>query len=301
MINHCTECGYKIQTGFKFCPNCGYDLTSIENNSIKAENYYETTEVMICSNCGDENPSESLICSSCGISLKKEKYKTSTISTKKNVKLEIKSENKKELKSSLQKNKKQTKQPVTEEKNLDAKKIYAFIGGAIAIVFVVLLLSGTINLSADKAPIPQVNQQNLGSGINLNELPRINELKSLIEKQPNNAALLLELANLQFDSGFFEEASRNYSKYLQLEPQNADARIDMAVCYYKMGQFDKAEAEVVEALKYSPNHQTGYLNLGIINLAKQNIDKAKEWFNKTIEINPNTDVAKKAKSLLQTH
>ena len=75
----------------------------------------------------------------------------------------------------------------------------------------------------------------------------------------------------------------------------------MAVCYYNLQQFDKAESEILTALKYSPNHQTGFLNLGVIYLAKQNLEKSKEWFNKTVELDPNSEVGKKAKSLLESH
>lgn len=300
MVNYCTECGYKIQLEFKFCPNCGSEIIAPENNSLNNDDILDNTKVIVCNNCGDENLADSVTCNSCGMRLTKGKYETSTSYTKRYLKTEIKPESKKELKHPIKKNRKQEK-PQTEEKNLDAKKIYALVGVIAVLVFLILIFSGIINLSENKAPIAQVSQQNLGSGINLNELSKINELKSLVEKQPSNAALILELANLQFDSGFFEEASRNYSKYLQLDPKNADARIDMAVCFYNLGQYDRAEVEVIEALKFAPNHQTGYLNLGVINLAKQNLEKAREWFNKTIEINPNTEIAKKAKSLLQSH
>ena len=241
------------------------------------------------------------MCSSCGVKLNKAKLATVTVSN--NIKASTQTDNQKPRtkKQDKNQNKNRKEAPIKVEKKLDNKKILAFIGISFAVVLLILIASGVIDLSGSKATPVEVTQQNPDSGIDLGSISKINELKNIVENDPNNASAILDLANLRFDSGFFEDAAKNYEQYLKIDQKNANARIDMAVCYYNLQQFDKAESEILTALKYSPNHQTGLLNLGVIYLAKQNLEKSKEWFNKAVELDPNSEVGKKAKSLLESH
>lgn len=300
MNNFCPECGFRLAENFNFCPNCGSEIITADYSNDSADIKTSDAEVILCENCGDENPLDSVECNSCGVKFYKSKIKTAKSVSKKNIDSQVKVEKTRRPKITKQKSQKREQPQAAVEKKLDKKSMYGLIASVIGIIAVILIFSGVIDLSEDKTKVA-VTQPNINSGIDLSLLTRINELKAQIEREPTNNAIVLELANLQFDSGFFEEASRNYSKYLQTNPQNADARIDMAVCFYNMQQFEKAEAAILEALKYSPKHQTGFLNLGIVYLAQQKVDVAKEWFKKAIELNPNTEVANRARSLLQTH
>jgi len=301
MVSFCTECGAKIEQNFKFCPSCGTEVNNSLSPQNKDESALKTEQVNICSNCGEENSLESKVCDSCGVKLSN--TKTETVLVPKNVKenSQTKRENPKSKKQTKALSKNTNESTTSAGKKLESKKILAFIGASIAVVLVVLIASGVIDFSNNKTVPTQEVQQNQGSGIDLNSISKINELQSIVEKNPENKAAILELANLRFDSGFFGDAAKNYDDYLKSDPQNAEVRIDMAVCYYNLRQFDKAESEIMTALKYSPNQQTGYLNLGVIYLAKQNMEKAKEWFKKAVEIDPNSEIGKKAKSLLESH
>ena len=55
------------------------------------------------------------------------------------------------------------------------------------------------------------------------------------------------------------------------------------------------------ALEYQPKHQIAHLNLGIVNLTAGNLQKSKEWFQKAVQLNPNSDIGKRAQELLTTH
>lgn len=301
MLSYCNECGAKVEQNFKFCPICGSELNfSASQQSL--DDYISTTgQVLICTICGEENSIESNMCNSCGAKL--DKTKTAAIKISDNVKAnkQAKIEKLKSKKQNKPQRKNKNELAVNVEKKLDSKKILALVGISLALVVLVLIASGAIDLSGSKTPPIEVSQQIQSPGIDLNSISKINELKNIVEKDPKNAGAILDLANLRFDSGFFEDAAKNYEQYLELNPKNANAQIDLGVCYYNMKQFDKAESEILEALKYSPKHQIAYLNLGVIYLAKQNMEKAKEWFNKTVELDPNSEVGKKAKSLLESH
>jgi len=301
MVSFCTECGAKVESSFKFCPICGFAINLSSSQQSLDKTVSKTEQVIICANCGEENSFESSVCDSCGAKLDKTKTAVVKLSNNIEVNKQVKIETPKSKKHNKPQSKNKNEPAVTVGKKLDSKKILAFIGISLALVLLVLIASGVLDLSGSKTMPIEVTQQNQGSGIDLSSISKINELKSIVEKDPNNATAILDLANLRFDSGFFEDAAKNYEQYLLLDPKNANAQIDLGVCYYNMKQFDKAESEILAALKYSPKHQTAYLNLGVIYLAKQNMEKAKESFRKTVELDPNSEVGKKAKSLLESH
>lgn len=324
MNNFCPECGVKLEQKFNFCPNCGsmINLSSSKQNldetlsksqrkaqklDVEYDNLLKefakttTPNVNICPNCGDENTLDSKVCHSCGVKLNNAKTFIRNVSDEKKIANHTRVDKIKGKKQNKSSNKNNEQSSIVSEKKLDTKKVIIYIAGSLVLVFLILSVSGVFDLSRrDSANVSSI-EQNQDGGIDLNSISKINELKSIVEKNPENASAILDLANLRFDSGFFEDATQNYEQYLKLNPKNVDARIDMAVCYYNLQQFDKAESEILAALRQSPNHQIGYLNLGVVYLAKQNIEKAKEWFNKAVNLDPNSEIGKKAKSLLQSH
>ena len=300
MINFCHECGTNLEQKFNFCPNCGSQINQ-STSSNPDSNVTKSENIIICPNCGDENTLDSKVCHSCGVKLNNGKTFVRYASDEKRIasqtgvgKIKTKKQNK-----SFNKNSEQAS--VVSGKKLDSKKVILYISGTLILVFLLLTISGVFDLSRRDSANVTNGEQNQSPGIDLSSISRINELKNLVERNPENTSAILDLANLRFDSGFFEDATQNYEQYLKLNPKNVDARIDMAVCYYNLQQFDKAESEILAALRQSPNHQIGYLNLGVVYLAKQNIEKAKEWFNKAVNLDPNSEIGKKAKSLLQSH
>ena len=283
-MNYCPECGDKIEGVFKFCPNCGHQLDA----SAEAGN--KKVEVIICKNCGEENPTDRINCFSCGVSLKSGQKSKSSSEKLKN-------------KKSDQKNKiSEIREKSNEEKVLDNRKIF-LIASVVVIVFVTALFVSGIFDSGIKNVVPPVNNQTQTSGneVSLAKLDEINELQNKIDANPDDLESTLHLAHLSQDSGLYERAIINYKKYLDKNPENADARVDMGICYYNLGNYAKAIEEMETALKYKPNHQIACLNLGIVNLTAQNVDASKEWFRKAVEIDPGSEAGKRAEELLNSH
>jgi tetratricopeptide (TPR) repeat protein len=301
MVDYCPGCGSKVENSFKFCPTCGSELSIVSSPEHLREEATEPKGMNICKNCGEENSPESKVCVSCGAKLEGTKIvSTSRINGNKSDS-RVKIEKRKLKKNNRRQQNSKTESSVIPAKRLETKKIFGLFGAVFAVVLLILIASGTIDLSGTNNIPIETAPQNQSSGIDLSSVSKINELRDLVEKNPENTSAILELANLQFDSGFFGDAAKNYEQYLNIDPENADVRIDMAVCYYNLQQFDRAEKEILTALKKSPDHQIGYLNLGIIYLAKQDISKAKEWFKKAVDLDPDSETGKKANSLLQSH
>lgn len=286
----CAECGFKIEGEYKFCPNCGSQINSeMQSPGITTEKF---EELLICKNCGEENPVDNSTCFSCGVPLSGNKNKRQVIA-----KQEVKKNDQKKTdrKNSFDKNKN-----VNEEKALDNKKIY-IISSAVIVVFILALIFSGVFDSGIQKNVVQVNEQSSSSGVSLANMEEITKLENQVTANPDDMESTLHLSHLLQDSGLFERAITNYKKYLTKNPDNADARVDMAICYYNLGDNTTAISEMETALKYSPKHQIAHLNLGIVNLAARNIDASKEWFRKTAELDPNSEAGKRATELLSSH
>jgi tetratricopeptide (TPR) repeat protein len=288
-MNYCAECGYRLEGEFKFCPNCGANLSTGSQSNAAGE---KNREVVVCKNCGEENPIENLNCFSCGVPLKNIKGKKQTISGKQNKKMNEKI-------SEEQRNSKKSKTQ-QEEKVLDNKKILVISFLVIIVFIVAMIVSGVFNTGVQE----NISQNNTNSGnnsVSLENLNEMTELENKIKSNPADMESTLHLAHLQQDAKFYEKAIENYKMYLEKNPKDADARVDMGICFYDLGDYTSAINEMETALKYQPNHQIACLNLGIVNLTAQNIEASKEWFKKAVAIDPNSEAGKRAQELLKSH
>lgn len=189
------------------------------------------------------------------------------------------------------------------EKNLNPKIIYGILVGGIIVIAVIILTSGLLDsTSVDTSLNNQIQvQSNPNSGVNLNNMQMINDLEAKVKQNPEDYKSLLELAHLKNDSGLFDAAIQNYKTFLDKNPEDADARVDMGVCYFNLRDYPNAIKEMETALKYEPKHQIAHLNLGVVNLAAGNLEKSKEWLQKAYDLNPTSEVGKKAEQLLKNH
>ncbi len=244
-----------------------------------------------CPECGINIEGIFKFCPNCGIDLT-------------NVKKEI-SKPEKKIKSSLKKTvNSHVPKKQNQAKTLDSKTSLIIILGALLVGAIILILSGQFN-SPEPTVTSNINTQtptqDQSPTVDLNALNKINGLQDQVTADPKNKDLLLQLAHAQNDAGLFDKAIKNYQEYLKTNTSDADVRIDMGVCYYSLKDYKTAISVMKEALKYKPNHQIGHLNLGIVNLADGNLEESKKWLQKAVDIDPNSEVGKRAKELLQSH
>ena len=314
MANFCAVCGSNLSENFKFCPECGAKIISSNQNdpSVKEtttpgdSKYIKSVEILICENCGDENPSNNEVCDGCGVKLEGTVIKKTVDLIKPVTERVVKAPSQRPAEQKRVNKKKKTKPtkktiPNKEEKEFDTKKIYLIIA-VISIFIVIILFSSGVFDSGVETVSTNINpNQSSRSGIDLGSLEKINNLEAKLNANPDDTKTLLELAHLNNDSGFYDKAITLYQRYLQKFPEDADARIDMGVCMYNLSDFDNAIIQMKKALEYEPNHQIGHLNLGVVNLTLGNTEEAKEWFQKAYDLGPETDVGKRAKELLNSH
>ena len=127
------------------------------------------------------------------------------------------------------------------------------------------------------------------------------DLEKEVDANPANSDKLLKLAHALGDNGFYKDAIFRYDQYLEKFPNTADVIVDKGVCYFNLRDYKNAAVVMESALKLEPKHQIAHLNLGVVNMAAGNEDVAIEWWKKLLKIDPNSEIAKRAKDLINSH
>lgn len=234
-----------------------------------------------CKNCGAENNAEAKFCSSCGAKIS--------------------------ARGKHQKHAVHNEKVDNSTNRLTAKQIGFLVIGLVLIGAVILVSSGifdsldTIPVQETNNNVQQGNQTNPHSGVDMNQLQKINDLEKVVNANPNDYVSLLNFAHLLNDSGFKDKAIEKYNIYLKSNPKEADVWVDLGVCYYDTHKYDDAIRCMKEGIKIDTKHQIANFNLGIVYSAMGNIAEAKSWWQKAYDINPNAEIAKKAKDLIDNN
>src|SRR5436190_20784746 len=130
---------------------------------------------------------------------------------------------------------------------------------------------------------------------------QVNALKSVAEREPENAAPRAQLGNLYFDAERYEDAIKWYAEALKLSPDDVNVSTDLGVCYYYINKPDEALAQFAMSLKLDPKHAKTLLNLGIVKaFGKQDLPGATEAWQDVIRLAPGSPEAQAARRALDT-
>jgi cytochrome c-type biogenesis protein CcmH/NrfG len=119
-----------------------------------------------------------------------------------------------------------------------------------------------------QAPAPTgapAQTQGMGqSGGSAPMVAEINQLKRMIQDDPNNVAAFVRLGNLHYDVQMWDQAAGYYEKAVELAPGNPDVMTDLGVCYRGMGQYEKALEMFASANGLKPDHHQSLFNVVIV-------------------------------------
>lgn len=306
----CPACGFDLKKDFRFCPSCGTELPSksVEENSIRTEKY------IICDICGEENPDSNIDCQSCGAKLDRSKtvnrdikeQTTAPVAEEKRgkEKPKQKDENVRESYKNAAKVKQESapkikNSTVKKNGNISAVNVSILIVGLLLLGYVILDLAGVFDSPKQEQAVNNSNGNS--QGINLADVQEINQLEKAVMADTTNVQMVLQLAHKLGDSGFNERAVKYYEMYLRQNPRNADVQVDLGVVYFELKQYDKAKSRMMKGLKIDPNHQIANFNIGVVNSSEGKMDSAKIWWKKAVEINPATEIGRRAQELLNSH
>jgi cytochrome c-type biogenesis protein CcmH/NrfG len=126
---------------------------------------------------------------------------------------------------------------------------------------------------------------------------KIQTLKEVVNKDPENFSVWLELGNLYFDSDQPKEAIEAYSKYLAVRPDNPDVITDMGIMYRRLGEIDQALREFRKAAQSDPKHINSRYNIGVVLLHdKQDIKGAIKAWEEYLKVDPNSERANRIRA-----
>ncbi|MDO5044054.1 MAG: tetratricopeptide repeat protein [Coriobacteriia bacterium] len=187
--------------------------------------------------------------------------------------------------------------------------IFAFI-----LVITMMLPSLSAFFSGDKSQGGQVEQsQTDGSNpdddspndardVDALFTPAIDALNKRLEKDPENVAMLNDLAQAYYNWGvqllpyseeseanknhmesIFAKATEAYDKILVLSPSDS-VEIDRALSLFYAGKTEEAINDVKAITERSPEYGPAWANLGMLYEADKKVDEARDAYTKALEV-----------------
>jgi cytochrome c-type biogenesis protein CcmH/NrfG len=127
------------------------------------------------------------------------------------------------------------------------------------------------------------------------------EIKAVADKlaaKPNDEALNVQMGNMLFDSGRYDEAIPYYQKALSINPNNPDVIVDLGVCFFNLKDYVAAKKQFELANKLDPNHVNALYNLGVVSVQNSDINSLIQYWNKLQEVAPQSPQAQRAMQIL---
>ncbi len=109
---------------------------------------------------------------------------------------------------------------------------------------------------------------------------------------PDDIDIYLNLGNVFFEKGAYDNALIVYKKALESSPYNARIHCNLGYLYWGKGNIDEAIKEYEKAIKYDNTYDIAYNNLGVIYLDDLGrVQKAIDLFESAKKYNPNYALA----------
>ena len=143
----------------------------------------------------------------------------------------------------------------------------------------------------DKEFLPWAGTQIAQWGLPNDPLPKREEVDAALQKNPNDAAALFQLAWLMAGRGDNQQARENLEKVVQVDPGNLKARELLGAVLNSLHEIDAAKAMLDEAVKEAaakngPKLPVALRTLGLIAMDAKNYDDAEKWFLQLQSVRP---------------
>ena len=104
----------------------------------------------------------------------------------------------------------------------------------------------------------------------------INIYKDLLEKIPNDTALLANYASALYKTKQYQKSLNLLNKSLNIDPKHVGSLVNRGDLYKRIGEFDKAKIDLEKAVKLAPNLVDAHINLGFLYLTIKEYQKGWE-------------------------
>lgn len=96
------------------------------------------------------------------------------------------------------------------------------------------------------------------------QLKKEGEILSMIEKNPDDAILFLNLGNIYMKQGKFDVAITQYKFSLKKGLNIPELYANIAICQQQVGDYEGAKQSLIQYIYNFPNNPEAYLAIGIL-------------------------------------
>jgi cytochrome c-type biogenesis protein CcmH/NrfG len=134
----------------------------------------------------------------------------------------------------------------------------------------------------------------------MNATDSVTQLKERLSKDSNDIEAAISLGNIFYDNGDAAQAILYYRRALDINPDLPGVRTDLGTMYWRNDDISLAEQAFRDAIARDSSFGHAYVNLGLLlHRAKDNVNEARTVWQQLLTVNPEHDVATKARELLQ--
>lgn len=134
----------------------------------------------------------------------------------------------------------------------------------------------------------------------MDEKTTIDLLKQRLNENIGDVEAAISLGNLYYDKGDAGQSILYYRLALDINPALSGVRTDLGAMYWHNENVSLAERAFREAIAQDSGFGHAYVNLGLLlHHAKGDTMDARSVWQQLVTVNPNHDVAGKARELLQ--
>jgi protein O-GlcNAc transferase len=134
----------------------------------------------------------------------------------------------------------------------------------------------------------------------MDEKNTVTQLKERLSKDSNDIEAAISLGNIFYDNGDAGQSILYYRRALDINPDLPGVRTDLGTMYWRNDDIGLAEQAFRDAIARDSGFGHAYVNLGLLlHRAKDNVTEARTVWQQLLTVNPEHDVAAKARELLQ--
>jgi len=107
-----------------------------------------------------------------------------------------------------------------------------------------------------------------------------------IQMQPDHQKALYNLANLYRDSGNYKIALELYGRLVHFYPKDVSAYLNMGIIFNALGDQEKARQFYLKVIDLDPDNGEAYFNLGFLRESQGELSEAVNYYEKSVEVAP---------------
>jgi tetratricopeptide (TPR) repeat protein len=120
------------------------------------------------------------------------------------------------------------------------------------------------------------------------QMAAIQQLRERVEKNPNDDAALLQLANANFEIQRWDRAQELYLRYLKMKPNQLAVMGDLGLTYRNQGKYQEALDLFRQVTKLDPsNWQSRFYEVVILGIDLKQYDAAQQVLAELRKMQPN--------------